>query len=99
MRFASKLGNMDIFQWIVYVGQYLRQTKREELGLTQNELMTKLNLADEEFLSLDVVTLVPLGKKDQTDTIPKWCATLRCLKTDLADFCVTPKSELRTLVY
>ena len=66
-------------------GQYLRQT-REELGLTQTELMTKLNLADEEFLSLDVVTLSRWERQKTKPTLSKCIRILRCLKTDLSDF-------------
>ncbi|EHV5551073.1 helix-turn-helix transcriptional regulator [Vibrio vulnificus] len=66
-------------------GEYLKQT-REQLGLTQTELVTKLNLADEEFLSLDGVTLSRWERGKTTPSLSKCIRILRCLKLDLSDF-------------
>lgn len=66
-------------------GTYLKQT-REELALTQTELIAKLHLADEEFLSLDVVTLSRWEREKTKPNLSKCIRVLRCLKTDLTDF-------------
>lgn len=66
-------------------GQYLKQV-REDLGLTQAELVTQLQLADEEFLSLDVVTLSRWEREKTKPPLSKCVRILRCLKTDLSEF-------------
>ena len=66
-------------------GDYLKKL-RLSLGLTQSELTAKLNLADEEFSSLDVVTLSRWERGKTKPTLAKCFRVLRCLQNDLSDF-------------
>ncbi|WP_394141855.1 helix-turn-helix domain-containing protein [Vibrio chagasii] len=66
-------------------GEYLKEL-RLSLGVTQRELAIQLNLADEEFQSLDVVTLSRWERGITKPTLSKCLRVLRCLKTDLSDF-------------
>ena len=66
-------------------GEYLKEL-RVSLGLTQSELAVKLNLADEEFRSVDVVTLSRWERGKTKPTLAKCLRILRCLQVDLSDF-------------
>ncbi|MEZ8510192.1 helix-turn-helix domain-containing protein [Vibrio splendidus] len=66
-------------------GDYLKEL-RVSLGLTQSELAVKLNLADEEFRSLDVVTLSRWERGKTKPTLAKCIRILRCLQLDLSGF-------------
>lgn len=66
-------------------GQYLKEL-RVSLGLTQSELAVKLNLADEEFRSVDVVTLSRWERGKTKPTLAKCLRILRCLQIDLSSF-------------
>lgn len=66
-------------------GDYLKEL-RLSLGLTQSELAVKLNLADEEFRSLDVVTLSRWERGKTKPTLAKCIRILRCLQLDLSGF-------------
>ncbi|MFS1463019.1 helix-turn-helix domain-containing protein [Vibrio lentus] len=66
-------------------GDYLKEL-RLSLGLTQSELAVKLNLADEEFRSLDVVTLSRWERGKTKPTLAKCLRILRCLQIDLSRF-------------
>lgn len=66
-------------------GDYLKEL-RLSLGLTQSELAVKLNLADQEFRSLDVVTLSRWERGKTKPTLAKCLRILRCLQIDLSDF-------------
>ncbi|CAH6844432.1 hypothetical protein VCHA36P166_10073 [Vibrio chagasii] len=66
-------------------GDYLKQV-RNSLNLTQNELAVRLNLADEEFRSLDVVTLSRWERGKTKPALAKCFRILRCLQTDLSEF-------------
>ncbi|WP_299141276.1 helix-turn-helix domain-containing protein [uncultured Vibrio sp.] len=59
---------------------------RLSLDLTQSELAVKLNLADEEFRSVDVVTLSRWERGKTKPTLAKCLRILRCLQLDLTDF-------------
>ena len=66
-------------------GEYLKEL-RVSLGLTQSELAVKLNLADEEFRSVDVVTLSRWERGKTKPTLAKCLRILRCLQIDLSSF-------------
>ena len=66
-------------------GDYLKEL-RVSLGLTQSELAVKLNLADEEFRSVDVVTLSRWERGKTKPTLAKCLRILRCLQIDLSSF-------------
>lgn len=66
-------------------GEYLKKV-RHSLNLTQKELAIKLNLADEEFESLDVVTLSRWERGKTKPPLVKCLRILRCLQLDLSDF-------------
>ncbi|MFA0510945.1 MULTISPECIES: helix-turn-helix domain-containing protein [unclassified Vibrio] len=66
-------------------GDYLKEL-RVSLGLTQSELAVKLNLANEEFRSVDVVTLSRWERGKTKPTLAKCLRILRCLQVDLSDF-------------
>ncbi|MFA0057116.1 helix-turn-helix domain-containing protein [Vibrio echinoideorum] len=66
-------------------GEYLKEL-RVSLGLTQSELAVRLNLADEEFRSVDVVTLSRWERGKTKPTLAKCLRILRCLQIDLSSF-------------
>ena len=66
-------------------GGYLKQV-REEIGLTQKELATKLNLASAEFASIDPVTISRWERGTTAPTVIKAIKILRVLTTNLMPF-------------
>ncbi|NOI69854.1 helix-turn-helix domain-containing protein [Vibrio owensii] len=73
-------------------GEYLKQL-REEIGLTQKELATKLNLASTDFASIDPVTISRWERGTTAPTTVKAIRILRVLTTDLIPFLITLPSE------
>ncbi|MEF1305596.1 helix-turn-helix domain-containing protein, partial [Vibrio owensii] len=73
-------------------GEYLKQL-REEIGLTQKELATKLNLASTDFASIDPVTISRWERGTTAPTTVKAIRILRVLTTDLMPFLITLPSE------
>ncbi|MCX2789866.1 helix-turn-helix domain-containing protein [Vibrio sp. Sgm 5] len=66
-------------------GGYLKQV-REEIGLTQKELATKLNLASAEFASIGPVTISRWERGTTAPTVIKAIKILRVLTTNLMPF-------------
>ncbi|HHB1594299.1 TPA: helix-turn-helix domain-containing protein [Vibrio campbellii] len=65
--------------------EYLKRL-REEVGLTQKELATKLNLASVDFASIDPVTISRWERGTTAPTTVKAIKVLRVLTTDLMPF-------------
>lgn len=66
-------------------GAYLKQLRIEK-GLTQKELATKLNLADEEFTAVDSVTVSRWERGSTTPHIAKAIKVLQTLTLDLTPY-------------